>query len=123
MKVVDDVVTNHEAGGEVFDRIRLEYGVFGEAHPKMVEITGLKYYNFKLTVNWNGDDPDDTWDEFGLVSDDGTRIYFKSDTNSEEIEIHELISQVRNRNLYLDSLNAGCIGVDWLPRIHKAFFK
>ena len=104
MKVVDDVVTNHEAGGEVFDRIKLEYGVFGEAHPKMVEITGLKYYNFKLTVNWNEDDPDDTWDEFGLVSDDGTRIYFKSDTNSEEIEIHELISQVRKRNLYLENI-------------------
>ena len=105
MKVVDDVVTNHEAGGEVFDRIKLEYGVFGEAHPKMVEITGLKYYNFKLTVNWNEDDPDDTWDEFGLVSEDGKRIYFKSDTDSEEIEIHELISQVRKRNLYLENIH------------------
>ena len=67
-------------------------------------MTRLKCYNFKLTVNWNKDDPDDTWDEFGLVSDDGTRIYFKSDTDSEEIEIHELISQVRRRNFYLENI-------------------
>ena len=90
---MNDVVTNHEAGQEVFDRIKIEYGVFGEAHPKIVEMTGVKCYNFKLTVNWNKHDPSDTWDEFGVVSQDGAKIYFKSETNSEEVEIHELISQ------------------------------
>ena len=95
LKVVDDVVTSHQAGkAKPFDRIKIEYGEFGEVHPKMENITGKKNYNFKLIIHWNESNPDDALEREGLVSDDATRLYFKRDEDPNEIEVYALITQV-----------------------------
>ena len=99
LRVVDDVVTAHQAGKEKpFDRIKIEYGEFGEVHPKIENITGKKNYNFKLSFNWNESNPDDYLERLGLVTDDATRLYFKKDEDPKDIEIYVLISQVYNKN-------------------------
>ena len=101
LKIVDDVVTSHQAGkAKPFDRIKIEYGEFGEVHPKIENITGKKNYNFKLIINWNESNPDDTWERKGLASEDTTRLYFKKDEDPNDIEVYALISKVFTRKVF-----------------------
>ena len=95
LKVVDDIVTHHAAGqSKPFDRIKIEYGEFDEVHPKIQDITGKNNNNFKLVIQWNKENDEDTWEIQGLVSDDGTRLYYKKDHDPENIDIHARITQV-----------------------------
>ena len=93
LKVVDDVVTYHSAGQpKPLDNISIEYGEYDKVHPKIESITGKKHYNFKLIFTWS---QYNVQEEQGLVSDDGTRLYFKIDHDPNDIKILALISQVQ----------------------------
>ena len=52
---------------------KLKYGSFGEADPKIVELTGEKYYNLESTYDVIGKEMVD----YGVLIDDGTTIVFK----------------------------------------------
>ena len=52
---------------------KLKYGSFGEADPKIVEMTGEKYYNLESTYDVVGKEMAD----YGVVIDEGTTIVFK----------------------------------------------
>jgi len=94
LKVVDGKVTHHAAGqSKPYDRIKIEYGEFGQVHPKIEEITGKRKNNFKLIISWNKENDSDTWEIEGLVTDDGERLYYKKTHDPNEIDIHARISQ------------------------------
>jgi len=91
LKVEDDVVTFHSAlRPKPLDNISIEYGEFDEVHPKIANITGKSHYNFKLIFTW---DEFNVQEEQGLISEDGTRLYFKIDHDPDEIKILESISE------------------------------
>ena len=52
---------------------KLKYGSFGEVDPKIVELTGEKYYNLESTYDVIGKEMVD----YGVLIDDGTTIVFK----------------------------------------------
>ena len=52
---------------------KLKYGSFGEADPKIVELTGEKYYTLESTYDVIGKEMVD----YGVLIDDGTTIVFK----------------------------------------------
>ena len=54
-------------------KTKLKYGNFGEADPKIVEMTGEKYYNLESTYDVVGKEMTD----YGVLIDDGNAIVFK----------------------------------------------
>ena len=70
-KLCSDVVENEfesEGGAE------LKYGRFGEADPKIVEMTGEKYYNLESRYDMVGKEKVD----YGVLMDDGTTMVVKA---------------------------------------------
>ena len=70
-KLCSDVVENEfesEGGAE------LKYGRFGEADPKIVEMTGEKYYNLESRYDMVGKEKVD----YGVLMDDGATMVVKA---------------------------------------------
>ena len=111
LKFKDNIVTFHEAGDEKpFDRIKIKYGKFGKVHPKIEEISGEKNYNFKLIINYDDTDWNNSIKQEGLISDDCSRFYMLSELDSNEIHIYAKISQVFNHNSLCRSTGTVTLG-------------
>ena len=111
LKFKDNIVTFHEAGDEKpFDRIKIKYGKFGKVHPRIEKITGEKNYNFKLIINYDETDWNNSIKQEGSISDDCSRFYMLSELDSNEIHIYAKISQVFNHNSLCRSTGTVTLG-------------
>jgi len=56
-----------------FSEAKLKFGSFGEADPKIVEMTGEKIYNVEISHNYIGKKMSD----YGVLTEDGTKLVIK----------------------------------------------
>ena len=92
LKVEEDgKVIRREEGMETFENIKLEYGDFMPAEKVVREASGIENYNIKLMI-LNEKDGKVEWTEFGIVSDDGEKLYFL-DRNGTSVDIFPRITE------------------------------
>ena len=85
----------HEAGRDVMDSMRIEYGGFDIAPERMVRVAGRENFNIKLIVYFDPSNPDRKVERCGIVSDDFLRLFFLDDANTSDVNVSERISKVR----------------------------
>ena len=97
LKVEEDgKVTWREGGRETVENIKIEYGDFKPAEGVLREASGMENYNFKLKILSKNGKVD--WTIFGIVSDDGERLYFL-DRNGTGVDIFPRITQEESAEL------------------------
>ena len=81
LKVEEDSKASwREPGRENSENIKLDYGDFKPAEKEMREASGIENYNFKLGIL--DEKGKVVWSEFGIVSDDGEKLYFLDNTGT-----------------------------------------
>lgn len=108
MRIEGEEVSYHEPGKSSSYRFEIHYGDFHPLPHKLAQIrsdsklihnmykcisSGKQHFNFKLKIFWNINDPEMNLEKFGVFSDDGGRIYYKSDTEEGEVEVVERITK------------------------------
>ena len=84
-------VTWREGGRETVENIKIEYGDFKLAEEVVREASGREKYNLKLmTINKKNGKVD--WTIFGIVSDDGEKLYFL-DRNKTDVLLYPRITE------------------------------
>ena len=92
LKVEEDgKATRREGGRKNVENIKLEYGDFMPAEKVVREASGIENYNIKLMI-LNEKDGKVEWTEFGIVSDDGEKLYFL-DRNGTSVDIFPRITE------------------------------
>ena len=80
-----------EGGRKNVENIKLEYGNFMPAEKVVREASGIENYNLKLMI-LDEKDGKVEWSEFGIVSDDGEKVYHLDDMGT-GVEIFEKITE------------------------------
>ena len=92
-----DKVSWREGGREAFERMKIEYGDFKPAEEVLREASGIENYNLKLLI-LNEKKSKVEWTIFGMVSDDGEKLYFL-DNDATGVDIFPRITEEKAAEL------------------------